>query len=162
LIAHRFASLLILLFFYKLAQNEMQSAMSAAAGAAIERALSAPASEDNSKSLPGGFPSGSTQLSGGLRSALPTQTSFTLGSTSTSTINGGTIPKSKSKGMQLGASKVPQGSLAEEWAEEAAAEVGLGVNASGENPWGGDDLMDINADDDDWSTSTFVFFLLSC
>lgn len=37
--------------------------------------------------------------------------------------------------------------LAAEWAEEAAAE----AEANQSNPWGSDDLMDVNADEDDWS-----------
>lgn len=52
--------------------------------------------------------------------------------------------------MQLGANKVPGGisisALADQLADEAAA------SASVEgNPWGSDDLIDVNADDDDWS-----------
>jgi len=52
--------------------------------------------------------------------------------------------------MQLGASKVPASavaaSLAAELEEEATAEEGIEGN-----PWGTDDLIDINADEDDWS-----------
>ncbi|KIK68880.1 hypothetical protein GYMLUDRAFT_34872 [Collybiopsis luxurians FD-317 M1] len=60
-------------------------------------------------------------------------------------------PNSKTKGLQLGASKVPSSVsaaaiLAEQLAMEAAAEDG-----EGSNPWGDDDLMDVNADDGDWS-----------
>lgn len=50
---------------------------------------------------------------------------------------------SKSKGMQLGANRVPAAVLAEQWAEESS---------SNDNPWGNDDLIDINADQDDWSS----------
>ena len=60
------------------------------------------------------------------------------------------IGTSKAKGMQLGAGKVPAGiaaaSLAVQLEEEAAAEEGIDGN-----PWGTDDLIDINADEDDWS-----------
>jgi SCY1-like protein 1 len=60
----------------------------------------------------------------------------------------GTAPRSK--GMQLGASKTPASvaaaSLAAQLEEEAAAEEGIDGN-----PWGTDDLIDINADEDDWS-----------
>ncbi|KAG5646819.1 hypothetical protein DXG03_002196 [Asterophora parasitica] len=53
---------------------------------------------------------------------------------------------SRTKGMQLGASKVPSSStIADKWAEEVAE------STSGENPWGNDDLIDVNADEDDWS-----------
>ncbi|KAE9408578.1 ARM repeat-containing protein [Gymnopus androsaceus JB14] len=55
---------------------------------------------------------------------------------------------SRSKGMQLGANKVPPSvaaaALAERLAEEAAVE-------EESNPWGDDDLMDVNADEGDWS-----------
>lgn len=51
--------------------------------------------------------------------------------------------------MQLGASKVPPSVaaavLAEQLAEEAA------VSEGDSNPWGNDDLIDVNADADDWS-----------
>ncbi|KAJ4468330.1 hypothetical protein J3R30DRAFT_3662182 [Lentinula aciculospora] len=60
-------------------------------------------------------------------------------------------PNSKTKGMQLGASKVPSSiaaaTLAEQLAEEVAAEDGLEAS----NPWGDDNLMDVNADEGDWS-----------
>ena len=53
--------------------------------------------------------------------------------------------------MQLGASKVPANILAEELAQEVAAEVAAEDHID-HNPWGTDDLIDINADQDDWST----------
>lgn len=50
--------------------------------------------------------------------------------------------------MQLGANKVPPSiaaaALAERLAEEATVE-------EESNPWGDDDLMDVNADEGDWS-----------
>lgn len=52
--------------------------------------------------------------------------------------------------MQLGASKVPSSiaaALAEQLAEEVSVEDGVEVS----NPWGDDDLMDVNADEGDWS-----------
>lgn len=53
--------------------------------------------------------------------------------------------------MQLGANKVPSSIaaavLAEEWTQEAAAD-----SVGNDNPWGSDDLIDVNADEDDWST----------
>lgn len=55
--------------------------------------------------------------------------------------------------MHLGATKAPTSTsihdMAVGWAEEAAAE----AEASSSNPWGSDDLMDVNADQDDWSRS---------
>ena len=51
--------------------------------------------------------------------------------------------------MQLGATKVlTSASSIPDWAEEAAAEADT---SQGANPWGNDDLMDVNADEDDWS-----------
>lgn len=51
--------------------------------------------------------------------------------------------------MQLGANKVPAGvsaaALPAELADEAAADSGDA------NPWGSEDLIDVNADQDDWS-----------
>lgn len=53
--------------------------------------------------------------------------------------------------MQLGATKLPSSShMPAEWAEEAAAEAEAEENTQA-NPWGTDDLMDVNADQDDWS-----------
>jgi SCY1-like protein 1 len=54
------------------------------------------------------------------------------------------------KGMQLSARKaqidVAADILAEEWADVFDKETGDTTN-----PWGNDDLMDVNADADDWS-----------
>lgn len=56
------------------------------------------------------------------------------------------------KGMQLGGAKVVGTSgLAHsntDWALEAAAEAN---SSPAINTWGNDDLMDVNADEDDWS-----------
>jgi len=53
---------------------------------------------------------------------------------------------SRTKGLDLVASKVsPSTVLAERLAEEVAMDV---TN----NPWGNDDLIDVNADRDDWGT----------
>ena len=54
----------------------------------------------------------------------------------------------KPKGMQLGGGHALSTlSPAEEWAMEAEVETS--------NPWGNDDLMDVNADQDDWSEIVF-------
>lgn len=66
---------------------------------------------------------------------------------------------SKGKAMQLGANKMPGlGMLANELAEEALAgddpwDTGKAgpKSAFSNNPWGSEDLIDVNADDDDWS-----------
>ncbi|KAJ6497835.1 armadillo-type protein [Mycena sanguinolenta] len=109
-----------------LATKDMQSNMTAVSGLVIDRPTSAP--------IPAGGPTPfgdqSTNLSG-VKSGLSTPT------------------PSKSRGMQLGAHKVPASvaaaALVEQLAEEAAAAEGEG------NPWGNDDLIDVNADEDDWS-----------
>lgn len=52
--------------------------------------------------------------------------------------------------MQLGGGKpsaAANSNVAADWALEAAAE----ADTSQGNPWGNDDLMDVNADEDDWS-----------
>jgi len=52
-------------------------------------------------------------------------------------------PVSRAKGMQLGANKIPAtAAFAAQLADEVAAEG---------NPWGTSDLIDVNADDGDWS-----------
>lgn len=55
--------------------------------------------------------------------------------------------RSKPKGMQLGGHVSSTLSYAAEWAAEAEVETS--------NPWGSDDLMDVNADQDDWSEMVF-------
>ncbi|KAG6898142.1 hypothetical protein C0992_004858 [Termitomyces sp. T32_za158] len=56
---------------------------------------------------------------------------------------------SRPKGMQLGTNKVPSSTtsviLAEQWVDETTDSLRI------ENPWGNDDLIDVNADEDDWS-----------
>src|ERR1700683_852905 len=122
----------------------MQSTMNAAPG--LDRPTSAPP--------PGGGPS-----------TLPKRPSplpfMPTASAQNSTLSSPSVPHtsniamdlgaaSRAKGMQLGASKVPASvaaaSLAAQLEEEAAAEEGVEGN-----PWGTDDLIDINADEDDWS-----------
>ncbi|PCH43923.1 ARM repeat-containing protein [Wolfiporia cocos MD-104 SS10] len=124
----------------KLAAADLQSTMSPAAG--VDRPSSAPLSDaltsgGLNNSIPGGFP---PQVQNTLSSpAVPARPIV-----STPTIK-------SSKGMQLGASKVPtslsSSSSAPDWAQEAAAE----VDVQQQNPWGNDDLIDVNADQDDWS-----------
>ncbi|KAF7969152.1 hypothetical protein HWV62_28194 [Athelia sp. TMB] len=66
-----------------------------------------------------------------------------------STVSSPAVPRggsSRAKGMQLGANKVPAATLAMELEEEATSAMG-----GDSNPWGTDDLIDINADEDDWS-----------
>ncbi|KAI0829897.1 ARM repeat-containing protein [Trametes gibbosa] len=126
----------------KLAAGDLQTTMASAAGAAIDRPTSAPVSTGMNGAL-----SGSVLTSSAQPPLTPTYSSPSAVSTrSLTTVAGAT---SRSKGMQLGATKVPSSiSSIPDWAEEAAAE----VDSSHEgNPWGNDDLMDVNADEDDWS-----------
>lgn len=110
--------------------------VSQAAAADIDRPISAPVTPAPSGAArPISFPSLSSTLS-------------TPDSIPTTHLNGST---SKAKGMQLGATKLPVGLRPHgDWAEEAAAEAEA-EEAGGANPWGTDDLMDVNADQDDWS-----------
>lgn len=106
----------------------MQSTMTAESGLAIDRPISAPGPVGGSSTYPHGVQPASLA---GVKSGVSTPT------------------VSKSKAMQLGAHKVPASvaaaALVEQLAEEAAAAEGEG------NPWGNDDLIDVNADEDDWS-----------
>ena len=54
--------------------------------------------------------------------------------------------------MKLSVAKSNANAFASDWAEEAAAEAEA-EEAHHSNPWGNDDLMDVNADQDDWSMS---------
>jgi len=95
-----------------------------------------------------------------LQTTIATQTNVSLPSVPGS-ITGTPVPpfshltpspseggSSKPKGMQLGGSHVSSTiSHAAEWAAEAEVETS--------NPWGSDDLMDVNADQDDWSEMVF-------
>jgi SCY1-like protein 1 len=88
--------------------------------------------------------SGSGSTSATVEAVSPRKPSFPPKPSMTSP----TFPSStKPKGMQLGGTKSQQkivsAVLAEEWADEAAD--------GNPSPWGTDDLIDINADQDDWS-----------
>ncbi|KAL1942784.1 hypothetical protein VTO73DRAFT_5024 [Trametes versicolor] len=125
----------------KLAAGDLQTTMASAAGAAIDRPTSAP--------VPMGVNGG---LSGSLlAAAVPPPLTPTFSSPTgvpTRSLTTASAATSRSKGMQLGATKVPSNiSSIPDWAEEAAA----AVETQGASPWGNDDLMDVNADEDDWS-----------
>ncbi|KAI0093158.1 ARM repeat-containing protein [Irpex rosettiformis] len=131
----------------KLTTSDLQSTMSSVSQAAssdMDRPTSAPADiVSNNLGRPQVHPSLGATLS-------------TPGVKPQSGLNGST---SKAKGMQLGASKTPVTShLTADWAEEAAAEADA-EESSHANPWGNDDLMDVNADQDDWSAYSFVLWL---
>lgn len=100
-------------------------------GAFIERPTSAP------------IPSVDSHI-GELRAVRPALNGSAGKSTQSSPAVGTSSP-SHGKGLQLGANKVPL-SLAESvFAEESQENVA--------NPWGNGDLIDVNADQDDWSRS---------
>ncbi|KAF9528531.1 hypothetical protein CPB83DRAFT_314898 [Crepidotus variabilis] len=70
-------------------------------------------------------------------------------------VNGASSSSSnKAKGLQLGTNKVPSSManamLADQIAEEAAS-AGISSSTFSDNPWGSEDLIDVHADDDDWS-----------
>lgn len=118
----------------------MQSTISATAG--IDRPTSAPPPANGGPARPNPLlfvPSTTSAANSTVTSpALAHVSSLGVGSVGSA---------SRAKGMQLGASKVPASvaaaALAAQLEEEAAAEES--------NPWGTDDLIDINADEDDWS-----------
>ncbi|TFK53983.1 ARM repeat-containing protein [Heliocybe sulcata] len=58
---------------------------------------------------------------------------------------------SKAKGLQLGAHKVPASASAAVFPTELEDEVNAATSIDANNPWGNDDLMDVHADEDDWS-----------
>ncbi|KAI0071715.1 hypothetical protein K474DRAFT_1775986 [Panus rudis PR-1116 ss-1] len=128
----------------KLTAGDLQSTMGTTPnGSTPDRPTSAP--PPTSSLTSNGTPNVNSSFASPAASTLSspdivsTTRSLTLGSSS------------KTKGMQLGASKIPASTskLATDWAEEAAAEAAEESNQA--NPWGNDDLMDVNADQDDWS-----------
>ncbi|KAH9485238.1 putative inactive serine/threonine-protein kinase scy1 [Psilocybe cubensis] len=117
----------------KMAVSELIAPISSVPGKELERSTSAPDASSLSSHIG----------------------ELTRPSLATTTQSSQTLPNSPStskiKAMQLGANKVPgglsMGTLADDLANEAAA-----ASASVEgNPWGSDDLIDVHADDDDWS-----------
>jgi SCY1-like protein 1 len=57
-------------------------------------------------------------------------------------------PSSRPKGLDLGTRKVSSNRAVAALAERLAEEAAIDVTS---NLWGNDDLIDINADEDDWS-----------
>lgn len=111
-----------------MATSELLAPISSAAGLDVERSNSAPSTS-------------STSHIGEL-----VRPSFATPMNSSQTVPSSQGP-SKAKAMQLGANKTPAiNLLADELAEEIAASASIEGN-----PWGTDDLIDVNADDDDWS-----------
>ncbi|KAF9070890.1 ARM repeat-containing protein [Rhodocollybia butyracea] len=130
----------------RLAASDMQTTM-ASSGTPLDRPASAPLVEGShiGNLRPGALQTSFSEVNTtGSSPVIPTRS---------------TLQSNKTKGMQLGASKVPSSVaaalLADQLAEEAAAEE---AGIEGSNPWGDDDLMDVNADSDDWSTCYFRKF----
>ncbi|KAG6829451.1 hypothetical protein H0H92_004511 [Tricholoma furcatifolium] len=117
----------------KLMSSDLQTAIGASADVSSnERPISAPLPlSNNANPVASAFPSSGTMSA----SVTP------IASPSTQ------VPRAK--GMQLGGNRLPISAtatiLAEQWADEATE------SAAADNPWGNDDLIDINADEDDWS-----------
>jgi len=61
--------------------------------------------------------------------------------------------KRMGRGLQLGSlmKGYVNGDPIADFARDLEDEMKMPVTAGGDNPWGNDDLMDINADEDDWS-----------
>ncbi|KAF9268803.1 ARM repeat-containing protein [Marasmius fiardii PR-910] len=119
----------------RLASSDMQTTMATVTD--MDRPTSAPPAENS--------------RIGSLRPSPLLASASAAPSTVPSPIISNHIPSAyKAKSLQLGANKVPASvaaaSLAQQLADEAAAEDGVDTN-----PWGNDDLMDVNADQDDWS-----------
>ncbi|KAI0674764.1 ARM repeat-containing protein [Trametes maxima] len=143
----------------KLAAGDLQSTM-ASAGAAIDRPTSAPAPLDGPNPLMRAalMNSGIPLADPGLPPLTPMYSSPGAFPTRSFTTGGGA--GSRSRGMYLGANKVPTSesvSSVPDWAEVAAAEVEAANElAHASNPWGNDDLMDVNADEGDWSEPSIL------
>ncbi|KAG8962609.1 hypothetical protein FRC03_003978 [Tulasnella sp. 419] len=120
----------------KLGAADLQSTIG---GGVVDRPLSAPLTEGSSATGLSGDPPKTT---------LPSTSRPSLGPSTASTP--GPSSGSKTKGMQLGANKIP-GSVARAMlADELAAEAAGSSSVPG--GWGdGDDLMDVTADAEDWS-----------
>ena len=127
----------------QIASGTLQTTVASTLGASIDRPTSAPAAHAGTGNTLAPATSSTSSSSGGSKFGT-TRMQSDMG-----LVPGG-MSTSKSKSMQLGATKLPASvsSSIPDWAEEAAAEVDA---SAGANPWGNDDLMDVNADEDDWS-----------
>ncbi|KAI1791247.1 armadillo-type protein [Ganoderma leucocontextum] len=122
-----------------IASGTLQSTVASTLGASIDRPTSAPPANTGNTLATSSTSGGSSGTNIGTLKML-NDAGNVQGATSTS----------KGKAMQLGATKLPTSASSSipDWAEEAAADVDT---STGTNPWGNDDLMDVNADEDDWS-----------
>lgn len=139
----------------QLATSDMQSAMGAPAGG-IDRPSSAPPPLEQSAIA------SDSRLSAIRPSPLayvPSSLSAANSAVTSPSFVSATRPSasSRAKGMQLGANKVPTGVASAALASKLADEVAASEGINDGNPWGTDDLIDINADQDDWSQPPFLF-----
>ncbi|KZT04700.1 ARM repeat-containing protein [Laetiporus sulphureus 93-53] len=122
----------------KLAAGDLQSTIDTG----TERPTSAPP--------PSGL-TGSNGLGSTGSERPPARMSTTLSSPAAPARPASMVASSKTKAMHLGGhdtlASQSSSSAIPDWAQEAAAEAAI----SESNPWGNDDLIDINADQDDWS-----------
>ncbi|KAF9453913.1 hypothetical protein P691DRAFT_522334 [Macrolepiota fuliginosa MF-IS2] len=96
-------------------------------------------------SMPGGLPESSPHIG-----ELPNKPFSTPTSPQPTTLNFAAPSSTKGKGLQLGGTtkaKSNNNAIAD-FARELEDDLSA---PGGDNPWGNDDLMDVNADEDDWS-----------
>lgn len=79
----------------------------------------------------------------------PHATSFQSSPAAAASFQGST----KGNTLRLGANKASSSIAIDSWVNELAEETAASAAIEG-NPWGSDDLIDINADNDDWGIST--------
>ncbi|WVO12455.1 hypothetical protein L204_100054 [Cryptococcus depauperatus] len=133
----------------QLAASEAQSTMetnSTSDGLSVSK----PSFGGSSRTSPNLSASATPSFTSPIVSPTPSEINSRFSLKTTSKLNGISSQSSQTGGLKLNNARKPKQSLADQLAAEVAAEE---VNDwdSG-NAWGNDDLMDVNADDDDWST----------
>ena len=146
----------------QLAASDLQTAMTSGSAAGM----------DQLTSMPGGLGGSSSSASSNIGelpskplSSTPTISRPNVSSLSTPiSSNSG---KGATRGLQLSGSTkgyADRGPIGD-FARDLEDEMRIPVIAGGDNPWGNDNLIDINADEDDWSMS-FPFYsseiMISC
>ena len=132
----------------QLAASDLQTAMTSGSSAGM----------DQLTPMPGGLgrssPSASSKIG-----ELPNKPLSSMPTTPPSNASNFPTPissnsrKGMGRGLQLGSSTKGHvnGDPIADFARDLEDEMRMPVTAGGDNPWGNDDLMDINADEDDWS-----------
>ncbi|KZT24267.1 ARM repeat-containing protein [Neolentinus lepideus HHB14362 ss-1] len=123
----------------KLVSADLQTAISSSPNLGIDRPISAPPPMTLNQ------PSGSSSVT--RPSPLAVVSTPDVLRSSSLALGGA----SKAKGMQLGAHKAPASASVAVFPTELEEEMSAATSIEAGNPWGNDDLMDVNADDDDWS-----------